>query len=139
MAGQCTWLSRHLGHSQGALGSPNSPALPTWCAGWVQLQPVLRTCAAAAVAAAANIARKRARESESDGSDVEARVAAEQGGGEAPAWKAALARGSHFCIPTRPAGGGPGAAPPAPPAWTFPATAGERQRYAVYSDLLSRG
>ncbi|KAL6778810.1 TIE2 [Auxenochlorella protothecoides x Auxenochlorella symbiontica] len=106
---------------------------------WVRLQPVLRTSAAAADAASAALARKRAHESESDGSDEEAGPRAVEGSSEAPAWREALARGSHFCIPTRAAARDPGEAVSVLPAWTFPATPGERQRYAVFKDLLSRG
>lgn len=70
----------------------------------------LRTSAAAADAASAALARKRAHESESDGSDEEAGPRAVEGSSEAPAWREARARGSHFAFPPRAAARDPGEA-----------------------------
>lgn len=99
--------------------------------GWAQLAPALGTAAAAAAAGAS---RKRAREASAwgyyeeedeglgDGDAMDAETAAGQQPEEAaaePTWRAALADGRQFAIPTTPAeaaaanaGRGAGAAPP---------------------------
>lgn len=149
--------------------------------GWAELAPALGTAAAAACAAGA-ASRKRAREatawqySEDEGEELGDGEAMDAGDGapqqqqqaKEPAWRAALADGALFAIPTTPAeaaaanagAGGAAAAPlgderePAregqaaaaaaggcqeAPQWTFPATREERHRYWVFRDLHAKG
>jgi hypothetical protein len=131
---------------------PRTAPLPT-AAGWARLRPALGT---AERGSATSQQRKRQRPAwEEADSEEEDRGGAchdrggrgSQGGFEhTPAWKAALADGSAFTVPTVPAedpvdqlGGAHAGSAGATPAWDFPATHEERLRYWVFRDMHQRG
>ena len=99
----------------------------------------------AAAAAAAEAGRKRPRDPDNDDDSEDdlpplpsAHAPAPR---DEPAWKTALATAGHFSIPVQAAKRDDDGQAPAEQRqrWEYPQTQEERQRYAVFRDLVSRG